>query len=204
MGRDFFIPGEAMVTVKGNAATLIASTQQLGLAEKQIQIAPSWRHEDLIVDAWGMKPVDVQWMMSDVRITMDLIHFDSVVLSACITEAMGGILLTEGQVNRAGQRMGNNLPQYSTSAIPSQGNHYISLNILTPAIGEALNWWFPYCYLSEPPFTFPLGTEKSVVRLNWRAIIYTTDPWGGGLAQPATTPGTGSAGAVLWKRGFTQ
>jgi hypothetical protein len=91
---------------------------------------------------------------------------------------------------RAEARMGNNAARFAA------GNNYIGLNISNPVGG--IPYRFFYTYLAEPPFEHPMGTEKSIFSLNWRAIPYTQDPYGGGAAQPNTVPGFGALGALLY------
>ena len=178
-----FINGESMVSVKGNVNTTIASISQLGLSDGSIRVSPEFRHKDLMVDAWGAEmPADVQFKLAAVRITMTLIHFDRTVMDQCIIEGMagagGGAV---GALARAGLRMGGGNARFAAN------NHYIGLNIASPISSKP--WRFYYAYLAGTPMEFPLGVESSIVTLNWRAVPYTTDPWGGG---------TGSAGVVLW------
>ena len=180
MARDFFINGETMVSVKGNVDSAIASLSQLGLADSPIRVRLDFRHMDIQVDAWGGEiPADVQCKLGSAIITMTMVHFDRDVLDGCLRESMGGVSL--GTVARAGIRMGGGNTRFAGD------NHYIGLNLASPVSAKV--WRFHYCYLTGPPMEFPLGTERSIVALNWRAIPYTTDPWGAGV---------GAAGASLW------
>ena len=91
MPRDFYINGETMVYVKGRADSLLLGTrQELGLSDGMIRVIPDFRHHELNVDAWGEAPVDVQFMLATVTISMTLIHFDEAVLDDCVQESMGG------------------------------------------------------------------------------------------------------------------
>ncbi len=181
MARDFWVNGESMVYVKGASASYIANLTELGLSEGPIRIIPSYRHKDINLDAWGLAAAEVQFMLAECQISMTLIHFDRTVLAACLQESLGATPLNEGTMNRAGARLGNGAAPFAAT------NHFISLNISSPVAG--LPWKFPTTYLTGPPMEFPLGTEKSSVVLNWRAIPYTTDPYNGGL---------GALGTVLW------
>ncbi len=195
MGRDFFINGESMVAVKSASNSAIASLTLLGLAEGPIIVSPEFYHKDANVDAWGGPiggPAEVQAFGIACKISMRLIHFDRQVLSACINLSVG-LAPAEGSLARAGARMGGNAPRFAP------GCNYIGLNIASPVGG--VPWRFYYTYLTEPPFEFPLGAEKSVVACNWRAIAYTQDPWGGSASQPNTVAGTGSYGALVWDHG---
>lgn len=192
MSRDFYINGESLVQVKGRTDCDIASLSQLGLSADPITVSPVFKHEDINVDAWGQAPADVQWMLAEVMISMNLIHFDPAVLAVCMRLSMGGGGTQYGQMGRAGQRLGNNLPRFAPSQVnPATGNlagnNYIGLNITSPV--EALPYRFIFSYLANPPMTLPLGAKKSIVQVNFRAIPYTQDPYGGG---------TGAFGYQLW------
>lgn len=189
MSRDFFINGESLVRVRGRADTGIASIQQLGLCEGPIVCSPSFIHDDMMVDAWGEMPADVQFMGATMDIRMTLIQFDKTILNICVALSAGGVP-AEGQVARAGQRMGNNMarfaaPQVNPATGYNAGNNYIGLNINSPVYG--LPWRFIYTYLTQKPFEFPLGAKRSGVILNWRAICYVQDPYQGGLGSYGQT-----------------
>ncbi len=194
-----------MVAVKGRSDSAIPSITQLGLSTDPVRVTLDYEHRLMKVDAWGEAAPDVQQMLGGATITMNLIHFDFAVMRECWRLSMGAPT-TEGMFGRAGQRMGNNLPRFApagtldNNGVAQPGNNLVGLNIFAPAGGVALPWRFWYCYLQSPPFTFPLGAEKSTVTLNWRAILYTTDPWGGSTAQPSTVAGTGAQNAILWDR----
>jgi hypothetical protein len=195
MARDFFINGETMVSVKGRSDSDISAITQLGLSDSQIRVTLDFRHLDLNVNAWGEMPADVQWMLAGANISMTLVHFDRAVLDVCLMESMGGVPNgAVGGMNRAGQRLGNNAPRFAAGGV--NGNHLIGLN-LSSTVG-AKPWRFFYTYLAAPPMEFPLGNERSIIVLNWRAIPYTQDPWGGSSSQPNTVAGTGAQGALLW------
>lgn len=191
MTRAWFVNGETMVAVKGNVNTSIAALTYLGLAVDQVSVTPDFRHQEINVNAWGEIPAEIQWMNGAVMIHMNLVNFDIDVLDICLQESMGGATAL-GSVGRAGQLMGNNVARFAA------GNHFIGLNLLSPVAGKPYRFW--YAYLAAPPITFPLGVDKSIISLNWRAIPYSPDPWGGATAQPGTVAGTGAAGAVIWDR----
>ncbi len=181
MGRDYFVNGESMVFVKGSAGSGIAALSQLGLSSDEIRITQNFRHEEINLDAWGgLVPNELQVMLFDVQVSINLIHFDPVILEVCETESLGGAPAI-GSVARAGVRLGNNLPRFAN------GNHFIGLNIASP-VGQK-PWRFYSAFMTGNPVTWPLGTGKSIVSTNWRAIAYQPDPWGGG---------TGAQGAVIY------
>lgn len=180
MARDFHINGESLVLVKSRSDSALGSLQELGLASDKITCSPRFKHRDINVDAWGEAPADVQFMLAEVGISMTLIHYDRTILEACIALSTGSNT-SEGVLPRAGTRLGGGVARFAA------GNNYIGLNISSPVEGRP--WRFYFCYLADTPFSYPLGTEKSMVTLNWRAIPYTTDPYQGGV---------GAQGQVLW------
>lgn len=190
MSRDYFINGESLVLVKATGLNL----SQLGLAAGPIRITPNYRHMDINVDAWGQAPADVQWMLADANISMTLIHFDRGVLDTCLGLSQGGTPVTSHGAPtfaRAGIRLGGGVNSLAA------GNSYIRLNITSPvSAGPTRPWLFYSTYLTGPPMEFPLGTEKSMVQVNWRAVPYTLDPYTG--AGPANNAGTGAGNFILW------
>ena len=181
MARDFRIPGETLVKVKGRGAfdTLATSIGdpglrlfELGLADRNIVIIPRWHHSDMLVDDFGpFVPADVMWMLSDCLIEMHLIHYDNAVLEACYAESMGGSGVGADGNHDAGIMASAGTPMGGWIAAQSTGNHYMSLSLLCPALG--FNWRFPTSYLTTMPLKIPVGTKASIVELHWRAIPYT-------------------------------
>lgn len=183
MTRDFQISGPALVRVKGHTGSSIPVATDLGLSDGPIQPQFTYNHNNLSVDAFGGQagvPPDVQWMGAEASITMTLVHFDQAVLAECMRLSMANAS-AEGVMRRAGRRMGNNLARFAV------GNSYISLSITSPDAG--LPWRFLTAFLTGTPMQYPLGVERTGVILQWRAIPYQADPYGGG---------TGQEGAVLW------
>lgn len=192
MSRDFYIPGPCMVYVKGRSTSAISTLSELGLTEDQIQVSPTIKHMDVMVNAWGGKeiPAEQQTFLADVNVVMRLVHFDTAVLQECIRLSMGGPNQA-GAVAMAGTRMGAGAMRFAPL------NNYIGLNITSPVVNDP--WRFYYAYIVGAP-SFPLGTERQVATINWRVIPYTNDPWGGGTANPGTAAGTGAQNALLWDR----
>lgn len=181
MARDFFINGENMVWVKGSSASNIANLSELGLSEQPIRVSPEFRHGEITLSAWGNQiPVEVQFMLAAVNITLTLINFDRSVLDYCVQESMGGAAAI-GTMPRAGSRLGNGAARFAAT------NHFIGLNIASPVGGKP--WRFYATYLPGNPIEFPLGNERSTVTMTWRAIPYAADPWNGGA---------GASGIPLW------
>ncbi len=173
MPRDFFVNGPCLVRVKGNVASGFSSLTELGLSEGDVVVTPNSRHRDINVNAWGPEiPADVQFFLADLHVTMTLVHFDRNVLDLVYNESVGGPALA-GQMGRAGLRMGNNSARFSPT------NHYVGLNLTSPDGG--VPWRFFFAYLTGPPYSFPLGTERALVTLNWRVIPFTQDPYNNGL-----------------------
>ena len=181
MSRDIFINGESMVTVKSRSDSAIGSLSQLGLADSPIVVTPNFVTDDIIVDAWGPTiPMDVQTFLQDCTIRMTLVHFDPAVLEVCEMLSAGGASAV-GSTVRAGTRMGGGVARFAA------GNNFIGLNIASPVAGRPYRFY--YAMLSGPSVSWPLGTKRSIVQLNWRAIPFTVDPW---------NSGTGATGAVVF------
>ncbi len=181
-----------MVSVKGASGSSISSLTQLGLADNSIHIRLNPKHMDVNADAWGREgrgpAFEVQTFLADADITMTLVHFDRTVIDYCLQESQGGSS-APGTMARAGARLGNNAARFAAT------NHFIGLNLSGPV--SAKPWRFYYTYLLGDQ-DFPIGTERSIITLKWKAIPYTNDPWGGGTAQGGTAAGTGAVGALLY------
>lgn len=182
MARSIVINGETLVLVKSSPNTTISSATELGLADSPIVISINMKYDDVIVDAWGEQvPADVQTFLTDVNITMRLVHFDQAVLRECIGLSMGVQAGNEGQLPHAGQLLGNGNARFVN------GNNYVSLNLTSPILG--LPWRFYNTYLVGNTPRWPLGTKRSLIDLTWRAIPYIADPY---------QSGSGASGQTLW------
>lgn len=172
MARSIYVNGEAMVYVKGMAGSAIANLTELGLSDSQITMRFSPHYLDVIVNAHGNSvPVDVQTMLEEALITMTLVDFDFAVIQEC--QRLGaGAPNAAGQMARAGTLLGKGLARFAA------GNCFIGLNIASP-VGN-LPYRFYFAYLLGPAAAIPVGTERSIITLNWRAIPYIADPWNGG------------------------
>lgn len=182
----FFINGETMVQVKSNGLSSISNLTQLGLSDMPIRVSLDFKHLDIKVDAWGQMPPEIQFMLAGAVVSMTLVHFDRSVLDECWRLSMGGASAV-GTLPRAGSRMGN-----AFSPVGANANNFIQLS-LTSQVGNK-PWRFLTAYLASPPADFPLGTERSVVSVQWRVIPYPNgavpgDPWNNG---------SGASGTVLW------
>lgn len=178
MARAFQVPGECLVLVKGNVASSIPTLSELGLSEGPIQVVPRYVHSPIVLDAHGHVPVENQMMLCDAAISMALINYDNAVLQACLQEAAAGV--AAGTQPRAGTLMGGGVARFAV------GNHYIGLNLTSPVMN--FPYRFLYAMIMGSP-RFPMGTEKSVVQINFQAVAYMVDPWNGGL---------GASGSVVW------
>lgn len=193
MARDYFINGETLVRVKGRSDCAIAALSELGLSEGPIKVSLDIKDDDIILDAHGDIPGDVQINCAACTVSIPLIHLDRTILDECVRLGMGAPP-TVGQTARAGQRLGNNLGRFAPSPNPNAsptgnncGNNYIGLNLTSPVGNKP--WRFFFAYMMGTPMDFPLGAEKSVVMTTWRAINYMQDPYNGGV---------GAYGASLW------
>ena len=180
------------------------SVHQLGLAVEAIKVTPTFRHLDVHTDDYGHDiPPEVLWHLADARIDMTLVHYDDSLLDECVLESMGGFDDTApGAV--AGVYAGAGLPLGGGVQRWSAGNHYITVYLSSPV--QQVPWRFRTCYLEQQPFVYPLGTERSMVQLRWRAIAYgfqsaTTEQTGSDNGQPIFTTTISeitSAGKILW------
>lgn len=195
--RDWNINGETLVRVKGagalaNLTTGLPQVWELGLALEAVRVRPRFVHHDVHCDDFGPEiPAEVMVLLADVTVRMDLVHYDHTVLDACLAESLGGSVDAQGRpapgtLAGAGTLLGGN------NAPGAAGCHFISLTLTSPVL--AYPWRFPGAYLTGPAAEFPLGTEKTVVRVEWRCVPYT--PYG--TQDP--TKELLSAGAILWDR----
>ncbi len=218
MGKSFQVNGESLVTIRFGAHmypnappppfTRIPAPVQLGLTSDSISITPRYVHNDISADDYGGKiPAEISCSIADASINMTLVVYDNTVLDACLAESMGGtayqVLPTAqnifnipgvsyyaGAMSPAGSLLGNGLP------LLSSGNHFMSLNILSPQ--QNYPWRFPSAYLTGPPVKIPLGTERSLVSLNWRAIPYASPMVFTNQGAFLRTQEIVSSGTILW------
>lgn len=187
MARGYVVNGECLVLVKGMVGTEIEEITELGLAEKGIIITPKYVHKDIRVDDFGPEvPADVLAMIAECSIAMTLVNFDPYILDACLSESMGGGVA--GTMAGAGIPLGGGIPLYEEDC------HYITLSLTSP--NEEFDfglpaWNFLATYMPVKPMEYPIGTEKTLARLLWRAIPY---------VEPTSDGEILSAGAVIWNR----
>ncbi len=63
---------------------------ELGLTTDKVRVFPVYHHQDVYTDDYGPNvPVETLWGMSEARIFMDLVHYDTDVLDQCMALAAG-------------------------------------------------------------------------------------------------------------------
>lgn len=224
MSRQYQIVGETMVMVRFgdhilksqlSTSTPVNPTRiagglvyELGLTETAINITPNPFHLPLPVSDFGTKvPADIIFDNVECTVTTNLAHFDTAILDVATSEAWGGPGVTPGAVANllnwgetlmgAGSLLGNNVrPGFS-------GCHFVGL-ILAP--DGATRYEFPGAFLTAPPYTYPIGTKRSVVECKWRCIPYNptsgiTTTFSGSTNFSITVPNEiMSSGATLLSR----
>ena len=198
-----------MVSVKGNNALYEEMPDksrkpglwELGLSSEAVTVSPHFVHRDIYTDDYVDRvPVDIMWMLVDCRIRMTLIHYDRQILQYCLSESMaGGGFIEPKPVNASGHatRIDGTLAPAGTlmggsKQIFQSGNHFVSLNIASQVGG--LPSRFRACYLAETPIEIPLGTERSLAVLNWRAVPFPR--YSGALTNAGSE--LISSGIILW------
>lgn len=183
-GRDIFENGVVMVGVTGNSISSIPTNTNLGIADTPVRMEFEFNHDPITTDAGGrFVPMDVQGFLGTAIVSFNLIHFDKTVMREVMRLSQGAPA-QDGTLTRAGKRLGGNNARFAP------GWNYVSLNLSSP-IG-LLPWRFLNAYLTGRPVQWPLGTERSLLQVNFRVIPYTTDPWNNGA---------GAEGLVLYDHG---
>lgn len=137
--------------VQGN--TTVSTTEgELGYSEGPIKVSPMFHYRDINSDDFPNSPAFVLWMLGEVSIEMSLVYFDSTILYQVIAKSMGAAA-TVGSFGAAGKIM--------TGTV---------LTLATEGGENGDEWAFPKAFLSERPVEWPLGNERSVVKLTWRAV----------------------------------
>lgn len=160
---------------------------QLGLTIDPVRILPRYVHRDVFTDDFGPDvPVETLWNMAECNIAMTLVHYDAALLSVCMGSSMGaGTSLlndVDGAMGPAGRPMGF-----------GRGLGTALCNYITLYLKPAQSTWEPYrflaTYLNSQPLEIPYGTERTLVKLNWRCIPY---------RELTTAEISSAAGIVLW------
>jgi hypothetical protein len=199
VAREFYVFGEFIVKVRGGTVEDENGNDQaeLGLTTDKVRVFPVYHHQDVYTDDYGPNvPVETLWGMSEARIFMDLVHYDTDVLDQCMALAAGvDESLTplypdelDGLAGPAGRPMGAGLPLYDAN------NNYLSVYLIPANFLSAKRpYRFKACYIDSRPLEIPLGTERTMVRLSWRCIPYRTCMSG----EITSTNGT-----LLWDHEF--
>lgn len=142
MAKEIYINGNTVVKVNGT---------ELGYSEDRIIIKPNFHHTDVHGDDFGaMAPTMVLWMLCDVGIEMTLVYFDPDQVYAAWMASAGGT------------------DAIGTFAAAGKLVTGVELTIGTDR-GDG-DWVFPKAYLAERPIEWPLGNERSQLKLSWRAV----------------------------------
>lgn len=183
MARNYYVNGETLVKLKGGAhlqnfGMSGSSVVTLGVAADPIEISYNFNHQDQHTDRFtNEKPVDVMWMGGDAIIKINLIHFDNDILDTAISESMDGYSPNNGSTGIPGLTLGHNLAPYAS------GCRYMGLG-LTSSITSGRS--FPTCYLHQQPVQVPLGTKRSIVQVQFRAVRYAKMNTDGTVAESAS------------------
>jgi len=175
MGRTFNPYGETIILVRGNGSLGLngdPQTQELGLCVQDgLKVIPRFYHKDIKCDDFGpdVGP-EVMWNLGEVLIQMTLVHYDEEVLKSCMDNSMCGS--DDGTLAPAGRLMGGSRALDLSSEFDGQENNFIGLYLLS--ISDVTRpWHFLATYLTTPyPVEIPIGVDRSLVKLNWRAIPY--------------------------------
>lgn len=172
MARQIVVNGEVLLRVKGAQGTALANLSDFGLSEAPTVMTFKFVHKDITMDAaGGVVPVEIQAMMSEVLISTTMIQTDLDILEELMRLAMGGGAQF-GQTGRAGTLMGGGVARFQP------GYKFVGLNLTSPVLNRP--WRFFHTYLMSPMGAWPIGTEKSVIPVTFRAVAYSPDPWNGG------------------------
>lgn len=173
MAREYMVFGECMVKVRGPAGSIIEEITELGLASESIRLTPRYNHLDILTDDFGPNvPVEVLSHLADANLQMTLVHYDPQILDYCMYLAMGGrgpISSTndwDGSLSPAAVPLGLGAPLHD------EINNYVSVYLVPASYTTTVPYRFPACYLDAKPLEIPFGTERTLVKLNWRVIPY--------------------------------
>jgi hypothetical protein len=190
MPRGFFINGPCLVEIGFPAQYGGSGLEELGLSTDSVQVIPHFEHYEKHIDNFGPNvPADLIGLGGWAEVRMTLVHFNPVVLRACINESLaGGFGAFGGQftglLGPIGEMFGNGVKAYRGT-----GSHFVGVCLTSPYIG------FPWRFLSavlQDQATWPLGTKTSMVDLSWKCLPRITSPY-----QNSTTD-LRSTGAAIW------
>lgn len=200
MTRDWYIQGPCVVRVKGMGALSRNNAPrrlELGLTQGPIRVIPHISHRDVYVDDFGPDgPATSMISAGSASVLMTLSHYDESILHQCIQNSMGnydaiydvgtganpealddqGIDITA--LSRAGYCGGTGKMMDGGKQRFESGNLFISLSISAQSHEQGdprqtpYPWRFLTTYIDGNPAEIPLGTERSLVYIRWRAIMY--------------------------------
>lgn len=181
MSRTYYVTGETIVKLKGgdhlqSFGMSGSSVVTLGVTDQPISVTQRFRHQDIYSDKTERDiGADVMWKNSDILLNMNLIHFDNDLVEVALSEAMDGYSTTDNSKGIPGGMLGHNIPLYSS------GCRFMSVGLTSSVTSGRV---FYCCYLAEQPYTIPLGTTRSSLRLNFRAFRYAHMDTSGFVATP--------------------
>ena len=193
MTRAYQVFGEFIISVSGGQ---FSGKQELGLTSDPWRLHPRYVHRDVTTDGFGpVVPVETLWDMADALVSLTLVHYDQGILDQCMRAAMGGGGYDAGNPGGGGAMDGflgqAGRPMGLGAALGSTENQYTTVYIEPTADGTILPYRFRACYLDGRPLEVPYGSERSLVKLNWRCIPY----------QPLTAAEISSVNGVpIWDR----
>jgi hypothetical protein len=176
-----------MVTLKGAG---FSGVVQLGLAARMVKVVPRWKHADFRSDDFGPDiPPEVQFMLAEVFIELDLVHFDETILSQASVASMAGVSKANGGFGTEGILVGCGTTMGRNGSVGDGQCNYMTLGLASPVLSRP--WRFFNSYLADNPITWPLGVEAEVVPCRWRVVPYTPQSANADMK---------SAGVILWDR----
>lgn len=126
------------------------NTLELGYSLDSIKIIPIFYHQDIHTDDFGSSvPALILGMLAEVRIEMQLVYYDTTTLYLAWMDS------------------GN---EESFGKFAGAGKIITGKELKIEGANSDLNWTFPKAFLTERPLEYPLGNERSIVRLTWRAV----------------------------------
>lgn len=186
--RQYVINGECMTWVRGRGSLLDLNDDsgpaipanmkfvELGLTSDQVNISILMNHQDVLVDDFGPKvPAEVLVQQAEARIKFTLIHYDPVILQACLSESLGGsydnLVNPNREVNmpRPERLFSAGMPLGGGQPVLYPRCHYIQLLLTSPVLGAP--WLFPSTYVMEE-VKIPTGTSTTIASMTWRSIPY--------------------------------
>lgn len=184
MSRRYIIYEECMVMVKIGASTPV----ELGLTSEPIHIAERLYHHDINIDDFGPNiPAAVLTMGGDVTIRMTLVHYDPDVMDDCIAQAKGRSDGFPGVLGAVG-----------TPIFSRPRGLGIRLNLIPL---KEKPWRFFSAHLDGNPLEIPIGTERTLLAANWRALPNKSADF---IEYRGNVGEIRSAEAIIWDNGIDE